>query len=118
MNDHGYTLLDFLPDETVYQGVEDRDLEKYESFLYGLSSSDVVLLEYFVPQASWTDLREEPIEVLSTAASSLLEPHKRAAESGSEALLESGKTRQCFAMTISFYCDTPKAKNISAGRHD
>lgn len=53
-------------------------------FLYGLTASDVMPLEKFLPQTSWRFARKDRISMLGKAMSSLLKPLKRAAESGFE----------------------------------
>lgn len=75
--DQSYTLLGFLPVETVELGVENGDLEVDESIpFYKLPSSDLMPLEKFIPRPSWTSAREERITVPDEAVLSRLKPLK------------------------------------------
>lgn len=56
------------------------------------------------------------IRTLDETMSSLLRTLNQDAESGFEVSFGGGETRNCFPMILSYCCDTPKAKDMSAVR--
>lgn len=118
LTDHGYTLLGFSPVRAAELRVEDWDLEVDERVSsYGLTSPDVVPLKNVVTCTSWIGAREVRIKTLGEAVPFLLKPLKPVAESGSDVLLESEKTRKWFAILISYCCYVLEASEMSAVPH-
>lgn len=94
--------------------MEDGDLDVDESISsFGLTSSDTVHLEKFIPQASRRGAQKVDSQMLSKAVSCFLKPLKQNAKSWCEVSLGSGETRRFFPMMVSYFCDTSKAKGVS-----
>lgn len=93
---HGYTFLGPLPvKKTAKLKVEKEGLTVVESFLHGLTSSDLAPLKEdllplkdLIPQNSWSDARRVRIKLPDGAVPSLLKPLRRAAESRFKGLLK------------------------------
>lgn len=116
--DHGYTLVGFLPvgseeGETVHG---DSGIEESVS-VYGFTLSEVVPLESFIPHTSSMNGRRERMSLLRRAIRSLLEPLEKSFERGFDIFLKSGEARRCFPIVVSYCCDIPEAKDVSAIRH-
>lgn len=108
LTDHGYIFLEFLLAGIVELRMENRILEVDESVsLPGLTSLDVLLLEKFTWQTSWSGEQIVRITMLSKATTSLLKPLKWDTESGFEVSLGDGETQKCFAVTTSYHYDNP-----------
>ena len=114
---NGYTIIGFLPVTISPPNDDDDSLDVQESLQSNITSQHSVILQDSVCNTSSSDGREQNMLLLHAALAKALQDFESVCERGFAIHSSSIGPCTCFPLLVSYCCDIPEAKNVSAVKH-